>query len=99
MNEFKCTNGPLNFIFTYFQTSVSSNDPPDEATAQAVANAFLKSVGESARNDGDQTEDDVSICEDNQVGIDSNFLLNCSLTSKQCLLNFLTEILKTAPDK
>ena len=51
-----------------FQTSPSSSEPPDEATAQAVANAFLKSVGEARNsfedeenglsNDDDHNEDD-----------------------------------------
>ena len=39
---------------------------PDEATAQAVANAFLKSVGE-AINAGDQAGDNLSSDDDNQV--------------------------------
>ena len=51
---------------SFLQTS-SSNEPPDAATAQAVANAFLQSVGDSMNNhddeDGDthESDDQVSI--------------------------------------
>jgi hypothetical protein len=53
----------------HFQSSSSSNEPPDEATAQAVANAFLKSVGESMSNDAQTDEINDTSDEDLQMVI------------------------------
>jgi hypothetical protein len=49
-----------------FQSSPTSTEPPDEATAAAVANAFLKSVGEAVSSD-DREDDEQSISDDDQV--------------------------------
>jgi hypothetical protein len=63
----------------HFQSSSSSNEPPDEATAQAVANAFLKSVGESMSNDAQTDEINDNSDEDLQMVIFwiISFLFGC----------------------